>query len=619
MSDFSFPNPLAEVVFMRTYSRNGESFPECVDRVLRGAREIGVDYSQDEIDRLRSYMLSFKASFSGRALWQLGTEMPSITGNASLSNCSMKAIETVEDFADVMTLLMLGSGVGSNVQGITIKKLPAIKTRAAVERVESNGDFIVPDDREGWVDLLRRTLRAYLVSGQSFTYSTEKVRPAGAPLKTFGGVASGPEPLAAGIAKICGVLDKRAPGEKLHSLDVVDVLNIIGELVVSGSSRRSAQLCLGDGTDSEFLAAKNWSVGDVPAWRSQSNNSVSIDRFENIPDEVWASYEGGAEPIGFVNLDLSKKIGRLGDPSPDPTIVVTNPCSEVVGPNNSVCNLATIFLPHIESQEELEDISKLLYRFQKTVATLHHPLARFETTINAESRLGQSVTGVWDATEDQRAWLAPTYEALRSFDVAYSAENELPESIRLTSVQPSGTLSLLAGVAPGVHPGHSPFYLRRVRFLASDPLAQQCKAAGLNVVTDIGIDGKPNHSSLVVEFPCRAIGKTKADISAVEMLEMQRELQANWADQSVSITVTFKPDELVQIKSWLSDNYENRVKATSFLPWFDDDGFHLPPYEEISEEEYNAIMANVDENYSFSAQTTSDVIDECANGACPVR
>jgi ribonucleotide reductase alpha subunit len=620
-------NGMGEIVFLRTYSRtkdNGsiETWPETIQRVINGAVEIGVPYTREEAEELFDHMYHLRCSMSGRALWQLGTSMVSRFGGASLNNCYFTNIEKVDDFEFLFDYLMLGGGVGFSVERSKIHDLPKIKTGVTITHERTNdADIIVPDSRTGWRRLLHSVLKSYFDTGKSFSYSTILIREFGAPLKTFGGTASGPGALIDGITDICKVLDNRV-GKKLRSIDVLDICNIIGRIVVSGSSRRSAQIAMGDPDDVLFLRAKNWGSGNIPGWRANSNNSLYADGWDEMPAELWRGYDGSGEPYGLVNRKLARTYGRLGEKRPDPTIEGFNPCAEIGLADGESCNLATIFLPNIESLSQFLSISRLLYMTQKQITRLPYPYEKTTSIVRANARLGQSITGVLQATEQQVSWLDTTYKYLRDLDKEYSAEKGFPESVRMTTVQPSGTLSLLPGVTPGVHPAFAPYYIRRVRFGSADPLVDACRKRGYKVVWDIGIDGREDHTRYVVEFPCMSPeGSVMAkDMTAVEQLEWVKKMQTEWADNAVSVTVYYRKEELDSIKEWLSKNYDKGVKSVSFL-LHSDHNFVLPPYEEITKEAYEKMVSKIDFSIPLVQEKFNGDIDmdDCATGACPVK
>jgi ribonucleoside-diphosphate reductase alpha chain len=619
---------LGEIVFLRTYSRKiegtdaTESWTQTIKRVIDGAVEIGVPYTQEEAEALFDHMFNLRCSVAGRALWQLGTPLVSQFSGTSLNNCFYTNIEKIQDFELLFDYLMLGGGVGFSVERSKIHDLPKVKKVNYITAERSaDADFIVPDSRQGWRELLHKVLESYFHTGKSFTYSTILIREYGAPLKTFGGIASGPGALVEGLVDICKVLDARV-GKKVRSVDVLDICNIIGRIVISGSSRRSAQIAIGDPDDVLFLRAKNWGSGNVPAWRSNSNNSIYADSYEEIVPEFWKGYDGTGEPYGLLNRKLARSHGRLGEKSPDPSIEGFNPCAEIALADGESCNLATIFLPNIESLAQIMEVSRLLYMLQKQVTRLSYPYEKTNSIVHKNARLGQSITGVLQCSEVQIGWLSKTYEYLKNFDKAYSKERGWNPSVRLTTVQPSGTLSLLPGVTPGIHPAFAKYYTRRVRFSSVDPLVDACRKRGYKVVWDIGLDGREDHTRYVVEFPCKSPEGSilASEMTAVQQLEVVQSMQKEWADNAVSVTVYYRKEELPAIKEWLSENYDNGVKSVSFLLHVDHN-FPLPPYEEISEDEYNKSVAKLDFSTPIHQNATDLTLDmdNCATGACPVR
>ena len=539
---------LGEVVFLRTYSRKiegtnkTETWVQTIKRIIDGAVDIGVPFSKEEAEQLFDHMFQLRCSVSGRALWQLGTPLVSQFSGTSLNNCFYTNIEKIEDFELLFDYLMLGGGVGFSVERSKIHELPKVKAVKSITAERSNdADFIVPDSRQGWRELLHKVLESYFISGKSFTYSTLLIREFGTPLKTFGGTASGSGALVDGIDDICKVLNERV-GKKLRSIDVLDICNIIGRIVISGSSRRSAQIAIGDPDDMLFLKAKNWGSGNVPAWRANSNNSIYADAYDEIVSELWKGYDGTGEPYGLVNRKLARTYGRLGEKSPDPSIEGFNPCAEIALADGESCNLATIFLPNIESLAQMLEVSRLLYMVQKQITRLSYPYEKTSSIVHKNARLGQSITGILQCDEKQIGWLSDAYSFLKEYDKAYSAENGWNPSVRLTTVQPSGTLSLLPGVTPGIHPAFAPYYTRRVRFSSVDPLVDACRRRGYKVTWDMGLDGREDHSRYVIEFPCKSPENSilAANMTAIEQLEWVKKMQTIWADNAVSVTVYYR-------------------------------------------------------------------------------
>lgn len=621
-------NGLGEIVYRRTYSRDiehlgrKEYWHETIARCINGAQEIGAGYSKDEAERLFDYIFNLKGIFAGRCLWQLGTPLVQKMSGVSLVNCWMTTLSNVEDFKFLMDHLMVGGGVGFTVERANVHDLPKVKPVNFIKHEKTNdADFIVPDSRRGWSSLLGKVLSSYFETGESFTYSTVLIRGYGAPLKTFGGTASGPEILIEGINNICEILNARV-GKKIRSIDALDIANIIGKIVVAGSARRSAQIAIGDPDDFLFLKAKNWGKGDIPAWRANSNNSIYADSYEEIIDEFWKGYDGSGEPYGLINRNLIRKNGRLGERVNDSRVIGTNPCGEIGLEDGEPCNLAEVFLPNITSKEELIDISILLYKTQKAITTLQYPYKKSQDVIERNRRLGQGVTGWLQATEEQLSWVDSAYQALRDFDKKWSAEKNITPSIKLTTVKPSGTLSLLAGVTPGIHPAYAKYYIRRVRMGSNDPLVNYCRDKGYKVQYDIGLDGKENHTICVVEFPCEtpAHATLAKELTAIQQLEWVVKAQSTWADNNVSVTVYYRKEELPEIQEWMKKNYKNKVKSVSFL-LHSDHGFNLAPYEEITSDQYVKMKSKIKDDLSFTDSSNLDLLDslECEGGYCPIK
>ncbi len=623
--------PLGYITYKRTYSRRvndndpnskTEEFIDTTNRVLKACRtQLKINFSEAEENELRQTFLELKGSVAGRFWWQLGTKTVNKLGLLSLQNCAGVVVDSPRAFTWAMDALMLGSGVGFNIQREHVYQLPKVK-RAKVVRLDTNdADFIVPDSREGWIKLLEETLRAHFETGKGFSYSTVLIRSKGALIKGFGGVSSGPEELCKGINDISSVLNNRA-GKKLRPIDVLDVMNIIGSIVVAGNVRRSAELALGDADDLQFLNSKNWGLGNIPNWRAMSNNSVVCNDINLLPEQFWNSYDGNGEPFGLINLNLSRQVGRLGDTRyPDSDVVVFNPCSEQSLNSYETCCLSEVFLPNITSEEELKRVVTYLYRINKHSLSLPCHLEETESIVHKNMRMGIGVTGYLQSSEEQRSWLSPTYEYLREYDREYSEKNNWPHSIKLTTVKPSGTLSLLAGVTPGIHPAFSQYYIRRIRIASNSNLASLCRKHGYYSEYQKNFDGSEDRNTVVVSFPCSVPEGTvlAGDLTAIQQLEYVKEIQTNWSDNAVSVTVYYKKEELPIIKEWLSRNYNNGIKAVSFL-LHSEHGFQQAPYEEITKEQYDEYSQQVTPilNGDVNEQDMLDTM-ECVGGVCPIK
>lgn len=625
------------LTYKRTYARRldendinsaTEEFPDTVERVIKACdKQLNCGFTAEEEQRLRDYLLGLKGSVAGRFWWQLGTDTVDKLGLSSLQNCAFRTVDKpVEPFTWAMDMLMLGSGVGYNIQKENVNKLPPVNLdfKCPVRSSDSGADFIVPDSREGWVALLGKTLKAAFLahnSGkQTFTYSTQLIRSKGAPIKGFGGTASGPEDLVWGIEQISKILEKRA-GKQLRPVDCLDIMNIIGAVVVAGNVRRSAQIAIGDADDVEYLLAKRWDLGNIPSWRAMSNNSVVCHDIGDLHDFFWDGYEGKGEPYGLINLKLSRKIGRLGETQyPDPKVQGYNPCAEQSLADGETCCLAEVFLPNISSKEELLDVCTLLYRINKHSLALQCHQKVTEAIVHENMRMGIGITGVLQSTEEQKSWLSETYGKIREFDNEYSDKNGFNKSIKLTTVKPSGTLSLLPGVTPGCHPAYARFMIRRIRISSNHSLVQVCKDHGYHVEYQQNFDGTEDRSTVVVSFPFRHPDHAvlAKDMTAISQLETVKWLQEVWSDNSVSCTVYYRPEELPEIKKYLKKNYKTNHKSLSFL-LHSEHGFKQAPLEEITEEQYNELVANTRTITAIDEANIGLDDAECSTGACPIR
>jgi ribonucleotide reductase alpha subunit len=614
-------------VFKRTYARavenRTEEWPETVERVVKACNEqLGCGFSDVEKDELRHIMMSLKGTVAGRFLWQLGTETVDRLGLPSLQNCAFVVVDKpVRPFTWAFEMLMLGSGVGFNIQRENVGELPNPLPNVTITRMDKNdADFIVPDSREGWVELLRRVLEASFVTGKGFTFATHLIRSKGSPIKGFGGTASGPEDLVWGMMEINKLLNAKE-GAALTPVDCLDIMNIIGRIVVAGNVRRSAQIAIGDPDDVEYLSAKRWDLGNIPNWRAMSNNSVVCGNINNLHESFWDGYNGNGEPYGIINLDATRRMGRTGETQyPDPEVRGFNPCAEQGLANFETCCLAEIYLPNIESYEELKKVARYLYRINKHSLAIKCAVKETEHIVHRNMRMGIGVTGYLQATEEQRTWLDLCYVYLREYDNEYSKLAGFPRSIKLTTVKPSGTLSLLAGVTPGAHPAYSQFYIRRIRMASGSPLVRAAKDSGYPVEFVRNFDGTEDHGTEVVSFPCKfPQGTTLAkDMTAIDQLEVIKRLQKEWSDNAVSVTIYYRLHELEDIKQWLRENL-HVVKSVSFL-LHNEHGFDQAPLEEITEEKYLEMSSMVKPLVSIDGIGFDDVdIADCDTGACPVR
>jgi len=300
--------------------------------------------------------------------------------------------------------------------------------------------------------------------------------------------------------------------------------------------------------------------------------------------------------------------------------VLVHNCAEITLGDGEACNLCELYLNNITSQEELNECAKLLYKTQKAIWTLPFHYEKTKAIVKKNMRIGLGVTGVCQSM-DKLDWLDNCYKELRKYDAEWSKACGYPVSIKLTTVKPSGTLSLLAGSTPGGHPAFANYYIRRVQMGSGDKLIPICKELGYNIEYLVRLDGTLDRENVVVEFPC-ADGKNAIlanDMGAINQLELVKKLQTIWADNAVSVTIYYKEEELTDIKDWMKKNYETSLKSVSFL-LHSGHGFRQAPYEEITEEKYKELSKNVKPISTIKHDIGSESLDvECAGGACPIK
>lgn len=635
--------PVGEVVYKRTYAQRlfqdeadspREEFIDTLRRVINGLLDIGAAYTEDEISYLAYYFYNLKCLPSGRAMWQLGMPTVQRIGGDSLQACwHVKMNDPIKPFCFTLEELMLGGGVGFNIMPEIVYSMPEVKYSPDITRVTDwDCDLILTDNREGWVEFLRRVLTSFFYTGKNLRYNTECIRGKGAPIRSFGGTASGPEDLVFGIGEICKILSRRK-GYKLRPIDVLDIQNILAMIVVAGNVRRSAQIACGSGQDREFLNAKMWSTGSIPKWRQQSNNTCIESDIRRLHPDFWKGYETDpatgypyGEAYGLFNPTISTKYGRLCDGldyRPDPRVSGPNPCGEITLEDGECCNLGEQFLVNIKDESEWHRIASLLLKAQKTISTL--PFLHEETNkvVKENHRLGLGVTGFTAAHHLRDAGIfSRVYRHIEEEDRKYSKLIGCKPSIKLTTVKPSGTLSKLAkGCPSGANAAYALHQLLRITFAADNPMLSKYRDAGYRVEVKQNIDGSLDFGSMLVVFPIRYPDGTATDstTSAIQQLENQHFLQTYWADNAVSMTVQYKEEEWPGCKKYLEDNYSDHIKAISFSRHLH--GFPQAPNVEITKDEYLAYVGSLKDSVSYDTHYEESMIDgiECTSQGCPPR
>lgn len=601
-------NSVGEIVFARTYSRKREDgtkekWWEVCQRVVEGMFSIQKDYvksnrlpwderkaqhtAQDAYERL----FTFKWTPPGRGLWMMGTPLVMEHRNsAALQNCAfvstadMTRHDPAGPFAFLMEASMLGIGVGFDTEGA--KK--EFEVYAPHINKDASALFVIPDSREGWVESLRLHLEAYLKPDKDapiFDYSL--IRPAGEPIKTFGGTAAGPEPLIRLHDELRVVLDRRI-GQKLTGRDIADIGNLIGVCVVAGNVRRSAELLMGSVEDEEFLNLKNYDMfPDRAEFGWMSNNSVNV----MVQDDLSGIVEGikrNGEP-GVIWMDTTRAFGRLGDEPnwKDHRAKGYNPCAEQSLESYECCTLVETYLNRHETFEDYLATLKVAYLYAKTVTLMPTHWEKTNAIMQRNRRIGTSASGMANFADNRglielRSWLDFGYAEIERLDEIYSEWLCVRPSIKTTTVKPSGTVSFLAGESPGVHwaPGARTFF-RLVTFDKGDPLVERFRFAGYRVETS----KQSPDTSVVVYFPLKSDAKrTESEVSIFEKLNLAIEAQRHWSDNSVSVTVSFDPETEGEYIGPVLNMAAGNLKTISFLPM--GGAYEQMPYTEATEEEY---------------------------------
>jgi ribonucleoside-triphosphate reductase len=612
-------NSLGEITFIRTYSRvkedgTKERWHEVCKRVIEGMYSVQKNHakenrlpwndnkSQKSAQEAYDRMFNLKWTPPGRGMWTFGTPMTMEKKNsAALQNCAMVSTRDIDRndpgalFAWVMDALMLGIGVGFDTVG-------AEKEYPIYAPTEPVSIYQVPDTREGWVESVRFLLNSFLRPNQNiqeFDYSL--VRPLGAPIKGFGGVASGPQPLIDLHTRIRKVIGSRA-GEKLDARAITDIINLIGTCVVSGNVRRSATLALGAPEDEDFINLKNAEVFPErnsfdpknPGWAWMSNNSIAATVGMDYTKYTDLIVDNG-EP-GFIWLDVARNYGRLKDPADgkDYRVMGFNPCAEQPLESYELCTLVEVHLNRHESKEDFLKTLKFAYLYGKTVTLLPTHWQQTNGIMQRNRRIGTSLTGIASFADQKgmpavREWMDEGYEKIRHYDHKYSEWLCVRESIRVTTVKPSGSVSILSGATPGVHwaPGGE-YFLRAIRFGDTDPMLHLFKAAGYKIEKDV-----VSANTQVVYFPVHSgHPRSEKDVTLFEKIALAATAQKYWSDNGVSVTLSFDKETESKHVAPALNMYEGQLKAVSFLP-MGNTVYPQQPYTQITKDQYAEYLGEI--------------------------
>jgi ribonucleoside-triphosphate reductase len=607
-------NSVGEIIFLRTYSRlkeNGqkETWVDVCERVINGMYSLQKDHAKSQrlpwndakaqasakeaFDRL----WNLKWTPPGRGLWMMGTPLVNEHKNsAALQNCSfvstesMTKINPAKPFAFLMEASMLGVGVGFDNKGAD--------KDFTIYNPQQGEQYVIPDTREGWVESTAALINSYLrPDSKTPIFDYKEIRPAGLPIKTFGGTSAGPEPLIKLHNHISKIFKNRA-GEKLTRRDIADIGNLIGVCVVSGNVRRSAELLIGQINDSEFLNLKNAKMFPErnsydpanPGWGWMSNNSVEATVGSDLSPIIDGIARNG-EP-GVIWMDVTRKYGRLADPenNKDWRASGYNPCAEQSLESMECCTLVETYINRHDSLEDFKRTLKFAYLYAKTVTLIPTHWEETNAIMQRNRRIGTSISGIANFADTKglpllRTWMDEGYATVQTYDKGYSEWLGIRESIKMTTVKPSGTVSILAGESPGVHwtPGGK-YFLRTIRFGNSDPMLPLFKMAQYRVEP---ASESPDTTS-VVYFPIKSEAvRSEKDVSIYEKMALAATAQRYWSDNSVSVTVSFDPATEASAIGTVLHMYDGQLKTVSFLA-MDPTSYPQMPYTPSNEDDYES-------------------------------
>ena len=647
----SLPSLYQSFIHLSRYSRwlpdenRRETWPETVRRYFdffedHLQEQHNYEVSKDERDELEKAVLNLEIMPSMRALMTAGEALK--RDNVAGYNCSFASSGRVRAFDEILYILMCGTGVGFSVERDFLNKLPTISE----EFEASDTTIVVQDSKMGWAKSYKE-LTSLLIGGQIPKWDLSKVRPAGARLKTFGGRASGPEPLD-DLFRFTVEAYQRAAGRKLTSIECHDIICKIAEIVVVGGVRRSALISLSSLTDERMRDAKHgqWWVSD--AQRALSNNSVAYKEKPEIGTfmEEWhALYKSKSGERGIFNRDAAKKQTERANEFRSSLAdeyrtfrhrevdheFGTNPCSEIILRDKEFCNLTEIVVRGNDTKESLERkvrLATILGTWQSTLTNFKYLSSEWERNCKEERLLGVSMTGIMDCelTNGKKGDLEKLLTNLKTQAIVQNKITAksigINESVAITCVKPSGTVSQLVDAASGIHARHNPYYIRTVRADVKDPLCVFMQDKGFPCEPDLM---KPEHT-MVFSFPMKTPKKAvfRTDMTAIEQLELWLKYQRFWCEHKPSITVSVKEDEWMEVGSWVWKHFDE-VSGVSFLP-FSDHTYKQAPYQDCTEEEYKELLKALPKDvdwaelgdYEQEDNTAGTQTFACSGNSCEV-
>ena len=629
-----FRNSLGEFIYYRTYSRwkedeqRRETWSETVDRYMDFMREnIGKSISDEDYADIREGILKQEIMPSMRLMWSAGKAAAKT--NVCGYNCSYIAPSELRDFAEIMYLSMCGTGVGFSAESRNVQQLPIIKPQTG-EKLKAH---VVKDSKEGWGDALTLGLETWY-AGKDIDFDFSELRPAGARLMTMGGRSSGPEPLK-NLLEFARqrILDRQ--GKRLRNIDVHDIICKIGEVVVAGGVRRSALISISDLDDEEMRHAKDGKFYLFEPHRAMANNSAAYDKKPSTTEfmEEWLSLaKSGTGERGIFNragLKHQMPERRWEKTGPHWANMGTNPCGEINLRSKQFCNLSEVVCRAEDTEESLMRkvrLATILGTYQSSLTKFPYLSKEWKKNCEEERLLGVSLTGQWDSEAARTPdILKKLKEETIKVNEEYAKKMGINPSTSITCVKPSGTVSQLVDSSSGMHARHSKFYIRRVRIAATDPLFHMLRDQKFPHKPEVGQDPE-TATTYVLEFPVKAPENAivSDDLNALDQLKHWKSIKENYTEHNPSVTVSLADDEWIKTAHWLYENWEI-LGGLSFLPR-NDHHYALAPYEEINEEQYNEMVANMpDVDFSHIVGYEKDDNTEgakqlaCVGGTCEIE
>jgi ribonucleoside-triphosphate reductase len=619
-------NQLQECIHLTRYARwipdkmRRETWPETVDRYISYFSSKFEEYPSDII---REYILKLKVMPSMRALMTAGEALE--RDNVSGYNCSYLIVDNIRAFDECMYNLLCGTGVGFSVEQSYVSKLPTIP----VLSTDNITKIVVKDSKIGWVQAYR-TLIQSLFSGSIPTWDTSRVRPAGTRLKTFGGRASGPQPLEDLFTFTIEAI-KKAQKRQLTPIECHDIICKIADVVVSGGVRRSALISLSCLSDVDMQNAKSGPWWESNVQRALANNSAVYNEkptFEEFSKEWQALVDSKSGERGIINRkSIKQKIRNLGTRNPEHDFGL-NPCAEIFLRPSEFCNLSEVIIRETDTLEDLRQkvsVATIIGTFQSTLTNFRHLRDIWKENVESERLLGVSMTGIMDhpilsqCSSISVEWLKELKDLARHTNEIWAKKLGINISAAITCVKPSGTVSELTQTSSGIHPKYAEYYIRTIRGANDDPITKMMKHVGIPSEPDVT---KPNHTT-VFSFPVKSSrsGVFRRDITAIQQLEHQKMFNENWCEHNVSITVYVREHEWNVVRDWIYENWDH-IYAAAFLP-YSDHIYAQAPFQEITSQQYTELlekMPDVDwsilKDFEVEDSTETQYELSCVSGAC---